>query len=161
MIEQLKISKVYLIGDININLSPAIDAFNDSSNVNGANDYVNMLASNGYFPLITLPTRVTSVSSIINDHLITNELKNIISPDIIKTDLTDHYPIFCFINAVTCSYKTNQKLFRRNFLNFNAEDFYDDLHKALAIFSTGIKKYDGINKYFPPQSIIIFPPEST
>ena len=45
-----------------INLSPAIDASNDSSNVNGANDYDNILACNGYFPLITLPTRVTAIS---------------------------------------------------------------------------------------------------
>ena len=39
-LEQLKISKVCSIGNININLSLAIDAFNVSSNVNGANDYV-------------------------------------------------------------------------------------------------------------------------
>ena len=39
---------------MNINLSLAIDAYNDSSNVDGANDYVNMLASNGYFSLITV-----------------------------------------------------------------------------------------------------------
>ena len=108
-LEQLKISKLYLIGDLNIGLSPAIDASNDSFNVNGANGYVNMLASNGYFPLITLPTRVAAVSSSIIDLLITNHLKNIISPGIIKTDMTDHYPIFCFIGAVTCSNKTNQK----------------------------------------------------
>ena len=37
-IEQLKITKVYLIGDMNINLSLAIDASNDSSDVNGANN---------------------------------------------------------------------------------------------------------------------------
>ena len=41
-LEQLKISEVYLIGDININSSLAIDASKDSSNVNGANDYVNI-----------------------------------------------------------------------------------------------------------------------
>ena len=36
-LEQLKTSKVYLIGDININLSPIFDVFNDS-NVNSANE---------------------------------------------------------------------------------------------------------------------------
>ena len=128
------VSKVCLIGDRNINLSFNIDASNDSTNGNGANKYVNMLASNGYFPLITLPTRVTAVSSIIINRLITNDHKNNIFPGIIKTDLTDHYTIFCFIDAVTCSNKTNQKLFRRDFLNSNAEDFHDDLHNALATF---------------------------
>ena len=76
-LEQLKTSKVYLIGDMNINLSPIFDVSNNDSNVNSANEYVNMLASNGYFPLITLPTRVTAVSSSIIDHIITNDHKNI------------------------------------------------------------------------------------
>ena len=38
---------------MNINLSPIFDVSNNDSNVNSANEYVNMLASNGYFPLIT------------------------------------------------------------------------------------------------------------
>ena len=77
--EQLKISKVYLIGDMNINLFFAIDHSNHNSNLNGANGFVNMLASNGYFPLITFPTRLTAVSLIIIDHLIMNDHKDIIS----------------------------------------------------------------------------------
>ena len=116
-LEQLKTFKVYLIGDININLSPIFDVSNNDSNVNSANEYVNVLASNGYFPLITLPTRVTAVSSSIIDHIITNDHKNIIFPGIIKSDLTDHYPIFCFIDdVVTCSNKTNLKIFKALFL---------------------------------------------
>ena len=51
-LKQLKISKAYLIGDININLSPDIDTSNDSSNVNSSNDYVNMLVSIGHFPFL-------------------------------------------------------------------------------------------------------------
>ena len=42
-----------------------------------------MLACNGYFPLITLPTRVNDVSSTLIDHLITNDHKNSIFPGII------------------------------------------------------------------------------
>ena len=103
---------------MNINLSPAIDPFNDSSNVNGTNGYINMLASDGHFPLITLSAGVTAVSFTIIDHLITNDHKNITSPGVITTDLTDHYPLFCIIDAVTCSNKTNQKVFRRDFLKF-------------------------------------------
>ena len=86
------------------------------------------------FPLITLPARVTAVSSTIIDHLITNNHKNYTSPVIIKTGFTDRYPIFCFIDVVNCSDKTNQKIFRRDFLNFNAENFCYDLHNALAAF---------------------------
>ena len=65
------------------------------------------------------------------DHIITNDHKNIIFPGIIKSDLTDHYPIFCFIDdVVICSNKTNLKIFRRDFSNFNSSEFCDDLHDA-------------------------------
>ena len=144
-LEQLKNSKVYLIGDMNINLSPIFDVSNNNSNVNSTNEFVNMLASNGYFPLITLPTRVTTVSPSIIDHIITNDHKNIIFPGIIKSDLTDHYPIFCFIDAVTCSNKTNLKIFRRDFANFNSSEFCDDLHDALSAFFQQNKELNDYN----------------
>ena len=51
-LEQLKTFKVYLIGDMNINLSPIFDVSNNNSNVNSADEYVNMLASNGIFLLL-------------------------------------------------------------------------------------------------------------
>ena len=131
---------------MNINLSPIFDVSNNDSNVNSANEYVNMLASNGYFPLITLPTRVTAVSSSIIDHIITNDHKNIIFPGIIKSDLTDHYPIFCFIDdVVTCSNKTNLKIFRRDFSNFNSSEFCDDLHDALSAFFHQNKELNDYN----------------
>ena len=126
-LKQLKTTKVYLIGDININ----IFSINNAKN---ASDYVNMLASNGYFPLKTLPTRVNGVSSTLIDYLITNDHKNSIFPGIIKTDLTDHYPIFCSINTFTFSNKLNQQMYKRDLLNFNAENFCEDLHKSILIF---------------------------
>ena len=64
-------------------------------------DYVNMLASNSFFfIIISLPTRVTDTSATLIDHIITNDCKNSIFAGIIKTDLSDHYPIFCAIDAV-------------------------------------------------------------
>ena len=125
--EQLKTTKVYLIGDININIFSI-------NNAKYASDYSNMLASNGYFPLITLPTRVNDVSSTLIDHLITNDHKNYIFPGIIRTDSTDHYPIFSSINTFTISHKLNQQLYKRDLLNFNAENFCEDLHKSIQNF---------------------------
>ena len=126
-LEQLKTTKVYLISDININIFSI-------NNAKYARDCGNMLASNGYFPLITLPTRVNDVSSTLIDHLITNDYKNSIFPGIIKTDLTDHYPIFCSINTFTFSNKLNQPMYKRDLLNFNAENFCEDLHKSILNF---------------------------
>ena len=126
-LEQLKTTKVYLIDDININIFSI-------NNAKYASDYGNVLAGNGYFPLITLPTRVSDVSSTLMNHLITNDHKNSIFPGIIKTDVTDHYPIFCSINAFTFSSKPNQQMYKRDLLNFNAENFCEDLHKLILNF---------------------------
>ena len=53
-----------------------------------------MLASNSFFPIISLPTRVTDTSATLIDHIITNDCKNSIFPGIIKTDLSDHIRFF-------------------------------------------------------------------
>jgi len=76
-----------------------------NSSVYKATEYINMLACNSYFPLITLPTRITDKFSIVIDHIKTNDHKHSILPDIIKTDLSDHFPIFCSIDTVTSSNK--------------------------------------------------------
>ena len=126
-LKQLKTTKVYLIGDINVNIFSI-------NNAKYASGYGNMLASNGYFPLIILPTRVNDVFSTLIDHLITNDHKNSIFPGIIKTDLIDHYHIFCSINTFTFCNKLNQQMYKRDLLNFNAENFCEDLHKSILIF---------------------------
>ena len=76
----LKNTKVYLVGDFNIDIAST------SSAPNFATDFINLLASNGYFPLVTLPTRVTETSSTVIDHIITNDHKHSIIPGIIKSD---------------------------------------------------------------------------
>ena len=81
----------YLLGDFNINIS-----MNRRSS--DAQNYLDMLASNSLCPIITQPTRVADTSSTIIDHIITNCTSHSILPGIIKSDLTDHYPVFCSIN---------------------------------------------------------------
>ena len=103
-LELLNNAKLYLIGDSNINIcSPNKNFSND------AIDYVNMLASNSFFPIISLPTRVTDTSATLIDHIITNDCKNSIFPGIIKTDLFDHYLIFCTIDAAARNSTSNNK----------------------------------------------------
>ena len=103
-LELLNNAKLYLIGDLNINIC----SFNENFS-NDAIDYVNMLASNSFFPIISLPTRVTDTSAKLIDHIIINDCKNSIFPGIIKTDLSDHYPIFCTIYAAARNRTSNNK----------------------------------------------------
>ena len=77
--------------------------------MNSANLYINSILSHGAIPLITKPTRISNNSSTIIDHIITNDLKHELQSFIVKSDLTDHYPIFCVINKNSTN---NKKKYR-------------------------------------------------
>ena len=119
-LDLLKNNKVFLIGDLNINISTS------ASRLNCAFDYLNVLASHGYFPLIAIPTRVTNSSAIIIDHIITNDNLHTLKPGVIRADLSDHYPIFCTISNIA-SKKTSQAVYQHNFANFKPDEFCTDL----------------------------------
>ena len=119
---------VFLIGDFNINFT-----LSSNTSVNLASDYINLLASYGYFPLITIPTRVTSNSSTLIDHILTNDSLHAIKSGVIRTDLTDHYPIFCSISDKIIR-KESQFIYKRNLSNFKTDDFSLDLYSGLSAF---------------------------
>ena len=60
----------YLLGDYNINI------LNYSSHVHTA-QFVDMMSSSGFLPLITRPTSVTATSAALIDNIFTNNLMNI------------------------------------------------------------------------------------
>ena len=80
-LEQLtKINQLfYILGDLNINIKTnniSLQAFK----------FFNIAESNGTIHLITKPTRVTSGSRSIIDHIITNDLVHKISPFVILSN---------------------------------------------------------------------------
>ena len=125
-LDLLKNNKVFLIGDINISTS--------ASRWNYAFDYFNVLASLGYFSLITLPTRVTNSSATIIDYIITNDHLHTLKPGVIRADLCDHYPIFCTISNIA-SKKTSQAAYQHNFAIFKPDGFCTDVYDQLSSFS--------------------------
>ena len=81
----------YLLGDLNINLL--------RHNVHRqTTDFLDIMYSNGFIPLINRPTRVTSETGTIIDHIYSNDLNvtRTTVQGILVTDITDHYPIFHF-----------------------------------------------------------------
>ena len=143
ILKKVKSNKVFIVGDFNLNIKSLPDLrFTDRH----ASEYLGMLISNGYYPLINVPTRVTDSSSTIIDHVITNNHTHSISSGVIKskTDLTDHFPIFCTISNVTLkrSYKST---FRRDFSMFNADDFCNHLNNGINSFFLTISYINGNN----------------
>ena len=83
----------YICGDINVDLlkcneKPVIQRYYD------------MLFSMGCVPLINLPTRITTKSSTLVDHIYTNNVVNNIENYILLHDITDHLPICSIISEL-------------------------------------------------------------
>ena len=75
-----------IMGDFNIDLLK----YNSHEKTN---DYVDNLFTQGFMPLITKPTRVTSTSATLIDHIYTNNISKASTSGIILTDVTDHFGI--------------------------------------------------------------------
>ena len=76
-----KSNKKFLILDLNLNTTVC----NQHPH---ANDYLNILSSNAAFPLITKPTRITSISLTLLDHIVTNITQNTLLPGVLKLGQT-------------------------------------------------------------------------
>ena len=117
-----------MLGDLNINIQRE-----NRSPI--ANKYINIITSHAAVPLITEPTRVTTNSSSIIDHIITNDTEHDLRPIVIETDLTDHYPIFCVVNKFKTSTVTKlPKTYYRDKSTFSSQSFCDELEITLANF---------------------------
>ena len=98
-LSDLSQKKVYhILGYFNINL-------NRDNRMNSANLYINSILSHGAIPLITKPTRISNNLSTIIDHIITNDSKHELQFFIVKSDLTDHYPIFVLLIKIPLTIK--------------------------------------------------------
>ena len=93
---------VILTGDLNIN------SLDYSSNEH-VKDFFDTCFQNSFVPIINRPTRVTRKSATCIDHILTNSLIDTeIESGIFKSEISDHFSIFCKIktNISTTSDKT-------------------------------------------------------
>ena len=90
-----KRSVFYFAGDFNLNL---LDYETNSK----VKNFFNLMFSFNLIPVINKVTRVTKTSVTAIDHIITNSyLNTYIQTGIIKTDISDHFPIFLVTNTAT------------------------------------------------------------
>ena len=126
--EKLKIlnnRQCYILGDFNFNLI-------NINNHEPTEQYFDLLTRHCFKPLITKPTRITSSSQTLIDHIWTNQLSidTKISSHILITDITDHLPCFSAISnnqMVTKGYRYIQK---REITDKNKENFRKHMAEA-------------------------------
>ena len=77
-----------MVGDLNLNL------LDHRTNIN-VKDNINLIFQNFLIPVINKPTRITKTNATLIDPILTNDFVNTNSSTVIvKSDLSDHFPIF-------------------------------------------------------------------
>jgi hypothetical protein len=112
---------VILVGDFNIDLLKIKER-------SIYNDYFETILSNGFFPKITYPTRITSSSSTLIDNIFIklSEHFSYTTSGILLVNISDHLP--CFISLDYLQIKKNSKRYveirprsEQDYLNFKTE----------------------------------------
>ena len=95
-------------------------------------NYINAIACNGAYSIITQSTRITANSATLIDHVITNDLAHTFLPPIILNDMTDHYPLLCNIRRFkTTNARMNTILYYRDKKKFSPDSFCIELNNSL------------------------------
>ena len=150
---------VYLLGDYNLNLLN-VDSHNPTS------EFLEIMYSNHFFPLITRPTRITQHSATLIDNIFTNNITDL-EPSlngILVTDISDHFLIFhinytytakevdSFIITRVYNEKNKQK-FIENISTFQWEEVYNSLNTQSAFDILHSKLMSIHDKCFPKMKI--------
>ena len=116
--------EVYILGDVNMDLLKF-------ANHSKTGEYLENTFSQGFLPLITKPTRVSSHSATLIDHIYTNK-KNITSTSgIVITDVADHFGIFTLIELINSNDNTKPTSnVYRSFSQANMNNFNNILSQA-------------------------------
>ena len=107
------------MGDLNVN---SFDYDHNES----VKIFFNMISQSGFFPVIQRATRVIRATATTIDHIITDAiLDRTMHSGIIKTQISDHLPIFIILENYKNS-KNNEKtkITKRDFSDENIQKFH-------------------------------------
>ena len=115
----------YYLGDFNLN---ALD-YDSNNNVK---TIIDLFFQNSFIPLINKPTRVTLRNATAIDYIFTNTIdKHCINTGIVKSDLTDHFPIFmiCEMGQENPNDLSESSFLRRDISYANINKFREMLYE--------------------------------
>ena len=115
--QEMSNKAAFLLGDFNLNAS-------DYDTNKEVKDFFNLVFQNGFLSLVQRPTRVTRTSATVIDHILTNRvLENKIQSGIIKTDISDHFPIFTVFKTNETWSLEKTKFIKRDISSENIDTF--------------------------------------
>ena len=111
----------YLTGDLNLNLL-------DYGTNTKVKSYLNILFSHSFIPLINKPTRIFKNNATVIDHILTNTFinENYLT-GIVKTDISDHFPVFLLTETILNKTKQTNFVFKRKITDANLKNFDEAL----------------------------------
>jgi len=132
---------VYLTGDYNLNL------LNHTSNLN-VQCFLDTLIQHDIIPTINKSTRITKTSSTLLDNIFTNNFHNcLLESGIIKTDITDHYPIFSITNNLTLYHSVSKSTKSIRQINENSLLYFRNLLSEKTNWNLILQSQDVNNAY--------------
>ena len=88
----LRGTDAYLMGDFNVDLLKL--------NTHGpTSDFMGEFTGGGFYPLISLPTRLTDTTATLIDNIWTNNVAAKIGSGLVTVRVSDHLPVFAFVGG--------------------------------------------------------------
>ena len=106
----LRGTDAYVMGDFNADLIRA-------STHGPTSDLVGEFASGGFYPLISLPTRLTDTTATLIDNIWTNNVRAKIGSGLVTVRISDHLPVFAFVGGEAVVAGAQGKGQRRRLVN--------------------------------------------
>ena len=132
----------YNCGDINIDLLQCeLKA--------SVKNYKEMLVSLGCLPLIKYPTRISSSSATLIDHLYTNNVTHVTATYILYEDIFDHLPVMLLLKNKTHKITSNNTLIRDT-KYFISDEFLIDLYDNFENWQTVNQSVDDTSSKHAP-----------
>jgi hypothetical protein len=116
--------KLFIIGDININILK----YNEHA---ATKNFFDDMFQLNIFPIINKPTRVTSKSITAIDNILTNSIQDTsLKSGIIKTDISDHFPIYFSLSQNSTKIDNSKILFYKRIIDEMSTQKFKDLLSA-------------------------------
>lgn len=114
----------YLMGDYNLNLL-------NYENHQFTSEFLDIMYSCMFVPLISRPTRITSNTATLIDNIFSNNLENHAFSGLFFTDISDHLPVFTVTLEEVERVNANSYYFVRDKNNSNIDKFHECLRNVV------------------------------
>ena len=108
------------------------------------------MATNGFYPAITYPTRFTDTNCTLIDNIFYKSKYNntFKSSGILLTDISDHLPCFAIFQQNVCFNTSNEIFYQRSFSERNKQLIYNEIKSKNIYALLDTSPYANVNENY-------------